>query len=941
MSKRGWGLEMKASTFIIFTLITFFGSALSSIGTFLAIGRAFQNISYVALALSLKTLAGVVLSKKLSECIKTIGTKRALLLSQLFGLPVLLLLLFAFNSGSVMLVLFAVLISGLPSLTINILLSPILREISQNEHDFKRTQGLFQLLSGFGMLIAGAISPTLLDKIGISGLYLIDGLTFVIATLFIFFKVSDFNFAPSQGSVVAPVTLDEHHNNLKIGYSKKVFLTILSISSLFLVGLIPLVASSEHSLGYIFSNKTLESLWVIECLSGIVVGFLYLRFKSLRDSMIIHYLPLFSAIPVFISTLTGSVTLFYTSFFVFAVMWTYGLNRYRDDYIEFSKEFSGRVSNSAYFQTILNALRTASPLLIIFFIEVSTKFGFKNYSVFLLIVQLSAAFATFLALYYSHKKDYFWLKKFVSNIILIFSILSVVLMTGIIILKLKTHQKAEVDIWLEAFPKSALPHLVESDYIPLQSKLEFVRKTSLFKSMSIFNKDGNYIAGFGNQLTRCTEPLSVLDDSGSKWGEICFIPDQFVYIRILLLPLIIISAIMLFFGIWLSRVMKINTIKEQESLNLKLERSEIIDNISTQVSHDIRSPLAALEMISGSLNELHEDKRLIIRNSINRIRDISNTLVAKYGLHSEPSLNSHLVQKTSLSTTDSEKFVVTLLSPLIDSIITEKRIQYRNQIGIRIEFNYTKESYGLFALILPSEFKRVLSNLINNSVEALTQHEGVVELFLLTTKSSQIELMIKDNGKGIPHQILAKLGKRGETHGKEQGLGLGLYHAIETMRKFKGSLKIESVENQGTSIILTIPREDEPKWFVPSIALKKDQTVVVFDDDQSIHQIWKGRIDSLMHHEIKILNFSEPNELRKYYGKNFTDLDEAIFLMDYEIAGNPESGLDVIETLGIQNQSILITSRYEEKSIRERCEAIGVRLIPKTMSGFVPMEIVS
>lgn len=47
----------------------------------------------------------------------------------------------------------------------------------------------------------------------------------------------------------------------------------------------------------------------------------------------------------------------------------------------------------------------------------------------------------------------------------------------------------------------------------------------------------------------------------------------------------------------------------------------------TQVSHDIRSPLAALEMISGSINELPEEKRIIVRSAINRIRDIANSLL--------------------------------------------------------------------------------------------------------------------------------------------------------------------------------------------------------------------------------------------------------------------------------------------------------------------------
>ena len=393
-----------------------------------------------------------------------------------------------------------------------------------------------------------------------------------------------------------------------------------------------------------------------------------------------------------------------------------------------------------------------------------------------------------------------------------------------------------------------------------------------------------------------------------------------------------------FLGLPISRKLYLGIINDYEE-NIEREKYIQINILASQVSHDIRSPLAALEMISGSLNELPEDKRLIIRNSINRIRDISNSLLDKNRALKTTDQTSPQTDITK--PTHVEEFSTTLLSPLIDSIITEKRIQYRNHIGIRIEFNQTKESYGLFAKIQPHEFQRVLSNLIDNSVEAFIHQQGIVELILHANQSNGIELLIQDNGKGIPEGTLAKLGTRGETYGKEKGSGLGLFHAKETMQLFHGSLKIESKENLGTTVTLTLPLENAPTWFIPKISLKANQTIIVFDDDQSIHQIWKGRIESLANNSgITIRNFSEPNELRKFYGKNFTDLDDALFLMDYEISGTSESGLDVIEALGIQKQSILVTSRYEEKNIRDRCESLGIRLIPKTMSGFVPMEIV-
>ena len=47
----------------------------------------------------------------------------------------------------------------------------------------------------------------------------------------------------------------------------------------------------------------------------------------------------------------------------------------------------------------------------------------------------------------------------------------------------------------------------------------------------------------------------------------------------------------------------------------------------------------------------------------------------------------------------------------------------------------------------------------------------------------------------------------------------------------------------------------------------------------------------------------------------------------------------LIEDLGIQSQSILITSHYEEANVRINCERLGVQLIPKEMASYVPIII--
>jgi response regulator of citrate/malate metabolism len=136
-----------------------------------------------------------------------------------------------------------------------------------------------------------------------------------------------------------------------------------------------------------------------------------------------------------------------------------------------------------------------------------------------------------------------------------------------------------------------------------------------------------------------------------------------------------------------------------------------------------------------------------------------------------------------------------------------------------------------------------------------------------------------------------------------------------------------------------LPREMPPPWFVSNLILQHDSKVIIFDDDQSVHQIWKERIDSI-NSTVQMIHITTPMELRKLYGKNFSELDNAIFLMDYEILNSQVTGLELIEELNIQLQSILVTSRYDEPRIRDVCDRLKVKLIPKSMSGFVPIDIV-
>ncbi len=397
-----------------------------------------------------------------------------------------------------------------------------------------------------------------------------------------------------------------------------------------------------------------------------------------------------------------------------------------------------------------------------------------------------------------------------------------------------------------------------------------------------------------------------------------------------------------------------DALKHATKLESELAVSKAMSDLSAQVAHDIRSPLAALDSITKDIAQLPEEKRIIIRSAMGRIRDIANNLIEKNRQLPKDSSSKNTIVSASVEPANNY-----LLSSLIDPIITEKHFQFRSKTDIEIIAQLDRASYGLFAKIQPIEFKRIVSNLINNAVEAFKTEsreqkaessnkgissedltkKGKVEV-LITAKNDKAIIEIKDNGKGIAPEILEKLGQKGSTHGKKGGSGLGLYHAKTTIESWNGKLEIQSKQGKGTSVILTLPKAKAPDWFVSKLEVKAGSTIVTLDDDISIHHIWQGRYESIRAKEqnIEIHHFSEPNEFRQWIKNNQSIIPKTLFLLDYELSGYEETGLSLAEEMNIGEQSILVTSRYEEQRIIDNCIRIKAKMIPKGLSGMVPME---
>lgn len=486
----------------------------------------------------------------------------------------------------------------------------------------------------------------------------------------------------------------------------------------------------------------------------------------------------------------------------------------------------------------------------------------------------------------------------------------------------------------ELFSNTIRNDLLISDQRSINSKILAAVKQNQFISIQIDNKlfpprersliefnfwDIKFVNSILANTTEQDTIIGKIEFTYSIWPALLL-----VFIVWLFLNLILITLIPM-----LKRHLEIQIQEEQEKIRFKRET-----NLAKQVAHDIRSPLAALNMAMELISDSSENELNIIRNAIQRINDIANNLLQKSRDQLEPSF----IENDSTCNTLPTEF----LPHIIDTLVSEKRMQYREFIDLNIEIDL-KDSFSAFSQVNISELTRIISNLINNSIESFNNYNGNVTVIVLTnTSNNQNEITVKDNGKGIPSHFLDKLGTSGFTHGKknsaQSGNGLGLHHAFQTAKKFGGFLKIESTEECGTAVTLCLPLAIPPNWFAQKLDLKNKNLLISLDDDTSIHQIWAKRIQLLNNDKIRHEKFQSGDVFKDFTRTHLTDINQTLFLIDYELLNQHKNGLDLISELKIGRCSILVTSRYEDEEIKLNALRLGIQILPKSLAGFIPIE---
>ncbi|MBS0358271.1 MAG: GHKL domain-containing protein, partial [Proteobacteria bacterium] len=371
--------------------------------------------------------------------------------------------------------------------------------------------------------------------------------------------------------------------------------------------------------------------------------------------------------------------------------------------------------------------------------------------------------------------------------------------------------------------------------------------------------------------------------------------------------------------------------KEALELRSRLEQQAKFVHIANQVAHDIRSPLSSLLMIVKNCIEVPEEYRIAMREAAISIGDIANNLLAQYREPDDGSLKQEEIKAQDV-----------LVSSALLELLTEKKYQYQN-FSVQFDYDFPSNSYFAFIKVQLNAFRRIISNIINNAVDAFDGKSGKV-ILRLECSNEFLKIIVEDNGKGMPKEVAEKILKNiAVTSGKKEGHGIGLMQVQETLRNYQGEMSIDSKEHEGTKIILIFPRMHAPLWIADKISLRDNDIVIILDDEKSIHGAWNMRFEPVLksHTNIELKNFWFAKDALEFIESiPLVDRSRIFLLTDFELLKEKITGLDVVSQANIK-RAVLVTSHYANKQVLADAAKTNTKILPKQLASEISIEVIS
>ena len=234
---------------------------------------------------------------------------------------------------------------------------------------------------------------------------------------------------------------------------------------------------------------------------------------------------------------------------------------------------------------------------------------------------------------------------------------------------------------------------------------------------------------------------------------------------------------------------------ERQRLEREAQRVEhfaLLGRLAAGVSHELRNPLAAVflqvDLFTEELAQPSPDSRAVLAEALAELK----TELARVDDIVQDYLSLVRVHAIQCEMQDLGVAVMAWCREFQEVVAPH---------GVTLQVDGV-EKLGLVAFHT-SMLCRALLNLVQNAAEA-TPQSGTVTLAGQST-AHQVQIQVRDTGSGISAERLTQIFEPLYTT-KPGGTGLGLYLVQEILTAHGGQVTVHSVESQGTTFTLTLPR---------------------------------------------------------------------------------------------------------------------------------------
>lgn len=226
----------------------------------------------------------------------------------------------------------------------------------------------------------------------------------------------------------------------------------------------------------------------------------------------------------------------------------------------------------------------------------------------------------------------------------------------------------------------------------------------------------------------------------------------------------------------------------EESARNEKQNRELVSNIS----HDLKTPITAIkgyvEGIMDGVADTPEKREKYLRTIYNKANDMQK-LINELTTYSNVENNRIPYNFHRINVAD-----------YFGDCVEEVGMDLENR---NIELNYSNlVEPDTMVIADPEQLKKVINNIISNSVKYMNKSHGIIDIRILDEVDS-IRVEIEDNGKGIAQKDLSKIFDRfyrtdASRNSAQGGSGIGLSIVRKIIEDHGGYIWATSKEGEGT-----------------------------------------------------------------------------------------------------------------------------------------------